>query len=276
MLETLHIRNFALVDDLVIPWKAGLNVLTGETGAGKSIIVDAMSLLLGERAAGVFIRKGAEAADIQAVFDIGNCLQVKDLLDSMELDGSRDELLLRRIINIEGKNKCFLNGSVTTLNLLCRVGELLVDMHGQHEHQSLLNPDKHLSLLDDFAGLGADVALVRQRHQQLKRLISSHERLLAKEASRGQRVAELRQELDLLDRADLKEGEEEDIRSRRDVISNSEKLFRLASSAYDLLYGGEAHPRPLVNTWDGIMQSLKEIAAIDIALRQSVSQYEEL
>ncbi|MBI5115609.1 DNA repair protein RecN [Candidatus Poribacteria bacterium] len=276
MLETLHIRNFALIDDLVIPWKTGLNVLTGETGAGKSIIVDAMSLLLGERAAGVFIRKGAEMADIQALFDISNCIHVKDLLDSMELDGTHDELVLRRIISIEGKSRCFLNGTVATLSLLSKVGSLLVDMHGQHEHQSLMSPERHLSLLDDFAGLGADAAVVRQRYQELKHLVSSLERFLAREASLGQRVAELQQELELLDRAELKEGEDEEIKSRRDVIANSEKLFRLATDAYDTLYGGETHSQPLVNMWENIMQALKEIADIDLPFRQSLAQYEEL
>jgi DNA repair protein RecN (Recombination protein N) len=276
MLETLHIRNFALIDDLVIPWKSGLNVLTGETGAGKSIIVDAMSLLLGERAAGVFIRKGAETADIQALFDISNSLHVKDLLDSMELDGTHDELVLRRIISIEGKSRCFLNGTVATLSLLSKVGSLLVDMHGQHEHQSLMSPERHLSLLDDFAGLGADAAVVRQRYQDLKHLVSSLERFLAREASLGQRVAELQQELELLDRAELTEGEDEEIKSRRDVIANSEKLFRLATDAYDTLYVGEAHPQPLVNIWENIMHALKEIADIDLAFRQSLAQYEEL
>jgi DNA repair protein RecN (Recombination protein N) len=276
MLETLHIRNFALIDDLVIPWKAGLNVLTGETGVGKSIIVDAVSLLLGERAAGTFIREGAASADLEALFDISGCLHVKELLESMELDGSQDELLLRRVITAEGRSKCFLNGAVVTLGLLSKVGDLLVDMHGQHEHQSLMNPGKHLTLLDEFAGLGADEAFIRQGYQELKQRISVLERLIAREASRNQRVAELEEELDLLDKADLKEGEDEDIGLRRNVIANSEKIHRLASEAYDMLSGGEMHPQPLVHTWNDIMQALKEIAGIDRSLAESIAGYEEL
>lgn len=276
MLETLHIRNFALIDDLVVPWRAGLNVLTGETGAGKSIIIDAMSLLLGERAAAAFIRKGAAQADIEAVFDIANCDELKELLDSMEIDSTGDEMLLRRIISTEGKSRCFLNGAVVTRGLLSKVGALLVDMHGQHEHQSLMIPDRHLSLLDDFAGLGADTACIRQASQDLKQRISTLERLVARESSRNERVAELEGELDLLDKADLKEGEEEEIRSRRNLIANSEKIHRLASEANDMLFAGETFQRPLVNTWSDITQALKEIARIDHSIAKALEEYDEV
>lgn len=276
MLETLHIRNFALVDELVIPWKPGLNVLTGETGVGKSIIIDAMSLLLGERAAGTFVRRGAPSADIEALFDISSYVQLKELLDSLELDGARDELLLRRLITAEGRSKCLVNGSVVTLAMLSKIGDLLVDMHGQHEHQSLLNSAKHLFLLDEFAGLGADVAYISQCHQRLKEQVSSLERVKARETAQTQRAAELQQELGLLDKADLKEGEDEEIRSRRDVIANAERIHRLASEAYDVLSGGEMHPQPLVHIWDNIMHALKEIAEIDQTLRGPVSEYDEI
>jgi len=275
MLETLHIRDFALIGDLVIPWRSGLNVLTGETGAGKSIIVDAMSLLLGERAARVYIRKGARQADIEALFDISTHDRLKQLLDKMELDSSQDELLIRRVISAEGKSRCFLNGSVVTLSLLTKLGDLLVDMHGQHEHQSLMHPEKHLSLLDEFAGLGAEVALVREGYQKLNRSISTLERLIAREASRDQRVGELAEELDLLEKADLKKGEEEEIRSRRNLIANSEKVHRMVSEAYDMLFAGETYQPPLVNTWDSIMRILGEVAAIDKTVNEQLREHED-
>ncbi|UCD57295.1 MAG: AAA family ATPase, partial [Candidatus Hydrogenedentota bacterium] len=276
MLQTLHIKNFALIDDLVIPWKAGLNVLTGETGAGKSIIVDAMSLLLGERASGTSIRKGAASADIEALFDIMSCTQVRETLESMELDSSSDELLLRRVISVEGKSRCYLNGSVVTLNLLSKVGDLLVDMHGQHEHQSLMSPGKHLALLDAFGGLGADVAFIRQRYKELMQRASLLERLAAKEGSRSRRVSELEEELHLLDGADLKEGEDKELRSRRNVMANFEKIHRLASNALDMLSGGETYEQPLVDTWNAIMQALTEMAKVDHTLEESMAGYDEL
>ncbi len=276
MLDTLHIRNLALIDDLVLPWKPGLNVLTGETGAGKSIIVDAMSLLLGERATPAFVRKGAARADIEALFDVSHLGGIKDLLELMELDSAGDEIVLRRVINAQGKSRCFLNGTVVTRNTLSKVGSLLVDMHGQHEHQSLMQTGRHLAFLDDFAGLNADVAYVRQAYRHLKRRISELERLVAKEATRDERLAELEEDLARLDSADLKRGEEEEARSRRNLIANAEKIHRLASEAHDMLFAGETFQSPIVNTWGAIMQILKEISDIDETIREPLKGYEEI
>jgi DNA repair protein RecN (Recombination protein N) len=276
MLNMLHIRNFALIDDLVIPWKPGLNVLTGETGAGKSIIVDAMSLVLGERASAGVIRKEASSAEIEAIFDISGSFKVKELLDSMGLDSSNDELLFKRIITTDGKNRCFLNGSVVTLGLLASVGEGLVDMHGQHEHQSLTNPKKHLALLDDFAGLGADVAIMRERYHDLRHLLSLLERITAQESSRTQRVAELEEELGFIEKAGLKRGEDEEIKTRRTVIANGEKIHRLVAESYDMLAGGELHHQPLVKMWDVLLQALREVARIDQGFGQSLLEYEDV
>ncbi len=277
MLDILHIKNFALIDDLVVPWKPGLNVLTGETGAGKSIIIDAVNLLLGERAETSLIRGGEDAAEIEAVFDVSRCEPVKELLDSMEMDSSGDELLLRRVISSKGRtSRCFLNETVVTLGMLSKVGDLLVDMHGQHEHQSLIKQERHLAFLDDFGGLGADTAILQQAIRGIKQRVAALEDLVAREASRNQHMAELRDELDLLDKAELKEGEEEELQSRRNVIANSEKVYRLASEAYDMLFAGETYQPPLVDTWNSIMQAFSEIAKIDRTLDKSLKEYEEL
>jgi DNA repair protein RecN (Recombination protein N) len=277
VLDTLHIRNFALIDDLIIPWKVGLNVLTGETGAGKSIIIDAMNLLLGERAATNLIRDGADAAEIEAVFDISRLESVKELLDSMDMYSSSDELLLRRIISTKGKtSKCFLNGTIVTLSMLSKIGDVLVDIHGQHEHQSLMRADRHLALLDEFAGLVTETALVNEEYRELKRCMSELEDLIKRETSRSQRMAELREELDLLDRAELKEGEEAELRSRRNLIANAEKVYRLASEGYDMLFAGETYQPPLVNTWDMIMQALRDIGEIDSGIKDTLKDYEDM
>jgi DNA repair protein RecN (Recombination protein N) len=204
MLDTLHIRNFALVGDIVLPWKPGLNVLTGETGAGKSIIVDAMSLLMGERAAIASIRKGAAQAEIEALLDISHHERLKERLESLDLDFSSDEIVLRRVISAEGKSKCFVNGTVVTRNTISSIGSLLVDMHGQHEHQSLMHPRRHLTLLDDFAGLGADTAFVRELYGDLKHNATALENLVSRETSRNERVGELQEELALFDKANQK------------------------------------------------------------------------
>ncbi|RJP14844.1 MAG: DNA repair protein RecN [Candidatus Abyssobacteria bacterium SURF_5] len=276
MLNMLHIRNFALIDDLIIPWKPGLNVLTGETGAGKSIIIDAMNLLLGQRASAGVIRRGSSSAEIEAAFDICACFKTKEVIESMELDASNDELLFRRIITADGKSKCFLNGSLVTLNLLETVGESLVDMHGQHEHQSLINPKKHLALLDEFAGLGADATMMRQRYGDLKQRIATLERIIAQESHRNQRVAELREELKLIEQAGLTRGEDEEIKTRRSVIANSENIHRLIGESYDMLAGGEKNPQPIAGTWDALMHALQEVGRIDHGFAQSLREYEDI
>jgi len=275
VLDTLHIRNFGLIDDLTLPWKPGLNVMTGETGAGKSIIVDAMSLLLGERAASAFVRKGATQADIRALFDISHCGKLNELLESMEMD-SGDEIMLRRIVNAEGKSKCYVNGAVVTRSLMSKIGAMLVDMHGQHEHQSLMKTSKHLVLLDNFAGLGADVAYIRQFYKEFKRNIAALEELVGRETTRSERVAELQEELALIDGADLRKGEEEEIKLRRNVIANSEKLHRLTSEAHDMLFAGETFQPPVVNTWDDIIQILREIAKVDRTIAKALEGYDEI
>ena len=276
MLETLHIRNFALIDDIVLPWRSGLNVLTGETGAGKSIIVDAMSLLLGARAAASFVRKGADRADIEALFDVSSHGPIRDLLESMDLDSSGDEVVVRRVISAQGKSRCFVNGTVVTQKTLSKIGALLVDMHGQHEHQSLMQTGRHLSFLDDFAGLTTDVAQVRQVHQRLKARISELESLIAREATRDDQLAELEEDLKRLDAADLRPGEEQEARSHRNLIANSEKIHRLASEAHDMLFAGETYQSPIVNTWSAIMQVLKDISDIDESMRGPLKEYEDL
>jgi DNA repair protein RecN (Recombination protein N) len=276
MLNMLHIRNFALIDDLVIPWKPGLNVLTGETGAGKSIIVDAMSLLLGERANTGWIRKGAASAEIEAVFDISGCPLVRDCLDEMGLDSSNDELLFRRIITADGKSRSFLNGSVVTLGLLDNVGEGLVDMHGQHEHQTLMKPRKHITLLDDFAGLGADLAILRQHYNALRQQVALLEQLVARESRQTERAVELRENLNVLEQADLKRGEDEELKTRRNVIASAEKISRLLSESYDMLGGGEMHPHPIIATWDTIMHALHEVGRVDQNFEQSLQEYEDV
>jgi DNA repair protein RecN (Recombination protein N) len=235
-----------------------------------------MNLLLGDRATANLIREGAKRADIEALFDISLDEKAKDFLESNDFEHASDEIVLRRVISSGGKSKCFLNGSIVTRSMLAKVGALLVDMHGQHEHQSLMQPAKHLALLDDFGGLIADVALVRQSYQELKQNVSELERIIARESSRNERVTDLERELALLDKADIKEGEEEQIRLRRNLIANSEKIHRLASEAYDMLFGGETYRPPLMDTWDRIMQNLREIAQIDESLQKPLEEYEEV
>ena len=163
MLVELRIRDYAVVEDLKLELSDGLNALTGETGAGKSIIVGALSLLLGERASSGVVRKGADRATVEAVFDVSDRPEIEaELVES----GFRLEdglMILRREVAAEGRNRAWVNGSPATAGVVGSLGSALVDLHGQHEHQSLLNPSLHAGFLDDFAGLTSAASAVSRR-----------------------------------------------------------------------------------------------------------------
>ena len=163
MLLSLSIRDFVIVDLLDLDFSSGFTVLTGETGAGKSIMIDALSLLLGGRGEGSLVRQGAERAELAARFDLSQQPAVLDWLAEQALSGDDDTLLVRRLVDHQGRSRAFLNGRPATLAQLKSVGEHLVDIHGQHAHQSLLRAEAQRVLLDDFAGAQAEAAAVRSR-----------------------------------------------------------------------------------------------------------------
>src|SRR5688572_4344943 len=164
MLSELRIRNFALIDRLSVQLGPGLNVLTGETGAGKSIIVGALSLLLGERASADSVRPGAQRARVEGVFDVSAKPALRALLNDHGIDNADDLLILRREVAVEGRNRAWVNGSAATASLLAELGRELVDLHGQHKHQTLLRPDEQRSVLDAFARCQPAAARVRSAH----------------------------------------------------------------------------------------------------------------
>ena len=149
MLKTFEVKDYALIEHIKVEFNTGLNIITGETGAGKSILVDAMSLLLGERASTEVVRKGTNKSVVEGIFEVTLNKKVKAILEENEID-FLPELILRREISVKGSNRCFINDTPVSLNLIKEVGNLLVDIHGQHEHQSLLRKETHISFLDDF------------------------------------------------------------------------------------------------------------------------------
>src|SRR5882672_9320633 len=193
MLTTLRIKNLALVADLTIELKPGYNVITGETGAGKSILIGALNLILGERADRTLIRSGSDACAVEAAFDVGELsAPLKDFLEENGLEPcEQDQLVLKRMLTSAGANRQFVNGSATTLNILATIGEWLVDIHGPHEHQSLLHPARQMAILDAFGNLEE----VRESFGQLVR------RRAALEAEKASLVIDEKtyaQQLDLL------------------------------------------------------------------------------
>src|SRR5690606_6596464 len=169
MLIELRIQNYAVIDRLAVRLEPGLNVLTGETGAGKSIIVGALSLLMGERASAEYVRTGADKAIIEGVFDVADRPEVLSLLESQGLSAEDGLVILRREVAAEGRNRAWVNGSAATASLLGELGRRLIDLHGQHEHQTLLRSEEQRAILDAYAGASELAEEVREAHGRLVR-----------------------------------------------------------------------------------------------------------
>ena len=241
MLSELSIRDFAIITDLHILFGTGFNVLTGETGAGKSIILDALTLILGGRADTAFIRAGCEKASVEAVFALKPAVReaITPLLaaEEVELEGDGESLLVAREIRANGRNICRINGSPVKVSLLREVGELLVGIHGQGEHLALLNPKSHLPLLDAFAGVVEERKQLSAAVGQLRGLQKELSDLRQDERTRQQRLDMLRFQVQEIDAANLRVGEDEELRQERERLGNMAQLVQQTAVAISLLAG---------------------------------------
>src|SRR4051794_24497714 len=228
-LSLLRIKNLALVEDLEWQLAPGFTAITGETGAGKSIIIGALQLLLGERADKSLIRTGAEQCTVEAIFE-GNLSSLGALLENAGVDRSDAELLLKRAFSAAGTNRQFINGSPTTLAVLKNLGDDLVDLHGPHDHQSLLLPDRQLALLDGYAHTGATLGEFSAAYRKLQSLRAEHASLSTAESAREQEIDLLRHQIKEISSANLTTGEEEELSSRYRLASNSKRLLELAAA----------------------------------------------
>jgi DNA repair protein RecN (Recombination protein N) len=235
MLESLRIRNLAVIEDITWEPGAGMNVITGETGAGKSILIDALMLLLGERADKSLIREGAESAVVEAVFRIGD--EWGPRLEELGLESSGEErLYLKRQVANGGQNRQFVNGSPCTLQNLKQLGEELVDFHGPHDHQSLLKPEAQLEALDAFAKAGEALSQYRKIYQTWQK--ARHDLETLKESGQGDwqaRLDYLDSQINEIEKADLKPGEEEEIHAGYLAASNARRILELGASVRGLL-----------------------------------------
>src|SRR5687767_3074083 len=222
MLRALHIRQLAIVEDVTVEFEPGLTVLTGETGAGKSILVDALSLALGERADRDQVRSGAEEARIEAAFDVAKQAEVAALLAELDLPPAIEgELLLRRIVSAAGKSRCAVNGIPVPLAHLARLGRILVDLHGQHEHQLLLDPATHLQFVDAFGGLLADRDGVRAAHAAWAGARSALDTARAALRGRSERLDLLEYQIDEIGGAKPEPGEDERLKAERERLAHA-------------------------------------------------------
>ena len=272
MIQELNIRNFALIDEIQLELSPGLNILTGETGAGKSIIIGAVSLVLGERGSADVVRSGANNAIIESAVDVSANRFVRRLLEEADLYSTEDDgmLLLVRQIASSGRSRCHINGRLATISLLKDVGDLLVDIHGQHEHQSLFRPEKHLELLDSFGGFIPLREKVTEKYNQILRL---HSELVNLERDRKARLREqefLEFQLNELEEAKLEEDEDEQLLAERKILNNAEMLFELANTVYANLYngGGGTEDFAIINGLKSLGLSMSKICQIDDELEE--------
>lgn len=239
MLTLLNISNIALIDDLQVEFDRGLNLLTGETGSGKSIIVDTLGLLIGGRFTSDMIKAGEKRAFVEGLFSVGRNEELEELLRSagIELEGKdENEIIIRRNLASNGRNKIFINNQLATQSLLRDLRPFLVDIHGQGDQQTLFNTDTHLELLDSYAGvanLRQEVASLYNRWAALKRELDA---LKQDEAEKLQLMDILRFQIDELERAHLVEGEDERLEEERRRLSNVENLTTLCAETFGLIY----------------------------------------
>src|SRR6266536_4685260 len=236
VLTLLRIRNLALVEELEWQLEPGFVAITGETGAGKSIIIGALQLLLGERADKSLIRTGTDICTVEAIFSGDGMKKLNAQLAEAGLEPCENDLILKRTLSSSGTNRQFINGSPTTLSILKKLGDELVDLHGSHDHQSLLSPDKQLSLLDSFARAQEQVEEYRKHYRQLQTLTAEHAALNTAETAREQEIDLHRHQINEINSANLVGGEEEEIETRYKLASNSKRLIELASAVAGKLF----------------------------------------
>ncbi|HHT47405.1 MAG TPA: DNA repair protein RecN [Firmicutes bacterium] len=278
MLSFLHLRDFALIDELSLEFFPGMNVLTGETGAGKSILIGAINLILGERATSEQVRTGCSRAIIEAVFTTSEeNVPLKKTLELYGLD-LKEELIVTREISRSGRNICRINGRIVPLAVLKELGMILVDLHGQHSHQSLLKPERHLYLLDEFGG---DPLLKIKRH--MVELINRRQKIREKlnehgisPQQRARQLEMLRFQRDEISAASLSIDEEKSLRERLLLLDNMEKLLSAVNRAYTQIYGNNNHVPAVLDIINSIKEELTSLEKIDPDLSPFIQILQEV
>ena len=266
MIEELYIRNLTLIDELRLEFSPGLNIFTGETGAGKSVILNAVGLALGERRVSEVASPGKGNANVQIAVSLPTVHPVWRYISETDFANDSDPqegLILSRQISESGRSRCHLNGQMVNLSLLQDVGNLLVDIHGQHEHQSLFRSETHMNLLDAFGkleGLRLQVSKTYDEIHTLRVRLTNLSRKL-REAAREKELLEF--QLDELENAQLQEDEEEHLTNERNLLNNAETRFESAKLAYDGLYGGNPSDASIIDNLKAINRTFAKLSQMD-------------
>lgn len=272
MLKTLLIKDYALIENIQVEFGKGLNIITGETGAGKSILIDAMGLLLGERASIEVIRKGADKSIVEGVFDIEGNKKVHNLLSDNDIDFDT-ELIVRREVSLKGTNRCFLNDTPVTLNLIKEIGDLLVDLHGQHEHQSLLKVETHLELLDEVANHNNVLENYKKKYSELSKLLTERNELQNKEKEIKEKRDLYEFQIKEIDAINPEPDEDIKLESELKILENSEKFLTIANQIFLSIYEAEDS---ILDKIAEVKNQLIELSKIDKSFEEKVTESESV
>lgn len=259
MLLELHIKNFALIDSADLKFEKGLNILTGETGAGKSIVIDSVNFIMGDKQSRDIIRTGAESAYVEGVFD-ANSEETSHILQENGID-EEDVLIISREINQNGRSISRINGKTVTVSLLKQIMKYIIDIHGQHQHQSLLDEQNHIQILDSFCG--SNIIEIKKQYkalyEQIKEIENQIDRINLDEKYRQRKLELLSYQINEINEAKLKLNEDEELYKKKEVLANAEKIYSSLSLAYNILYSAEEQS----SSYDGIGSSIGYLEGIE-------------
>lgn len=268
MLKELQVKNFAIIDDVRINFDKGLNILTGETGAGKTLIIEAINLLMGERADNSLIREGEERLLVQGYFDFSDNKAIIDYLvreNLIEEGDPCDDVVITREVSKKGKNRAFINGIFTQLVTLKNLSLLFIDIHGQYEHQYLLEPRTHIEVIDklgkeEVERVKKEYLCALEKYESKKMEISALKKL---QAEREKKLSELKYRLDEIEKMNIQENEEEVLENEKRILKNYEKIYGLSSECINIINGEEGKAYPLGNNIGLLEKNLVELSKID-------------
>jgi DNA repair protein RecN (Recombination protein N) len=268
MLKELQIKNFALIDDISVKFGKGLNILSGETGAGKTLIIEAINLLLGERADNELIREGSEKLIVQGYFDLTKSEKSIQFLKNenlIEEDDSFEDIVITREVSSQGKNRAYINGIFTQVNVLKNLGRCFIDLHGQHDHQSLLEPETHIDILDSF---GKTVIFEIKKAYEEKYLnyiqaTRDLEKLKKLQAEKELRLEELKFRQNEIEKLNLGENEEENLENEKNILKNYEKIYNACAESKAILNGDENTANSLIDDLAILHKDITDLALID-------------
>lgn len=263
MLRELHIKNVAVIEDVTVTFEDGFHVLTGETGAGKSILIDSINMALGERTDRDLIRTGAESASVDAVFEPGE--EARKKLLELDIETEDGLLYISRQISMDGKSRCRLNGHMVPLGQLKEAAVLLLSIHGQNDNQSILSPKTHLDFLDSYGNCRRELEQYQEQYHKVLKIRKELSQLVTDEAEKERRLDLLKHQINEISAAALKDGEEEELLERREYLSHFETIIENTEKAYQALYGDESSESAYDQVSGGV-HYLEKVAELDETL----------